>query len=121
MTSAVAIAACGLVLFGLVLGLRFLDARGWRESLVALRLHLPAGLNADDVAAWLGSLSALTHASPWRLTPQPPVVIEIRATAQGISHYLLVPETMRGTVLGSVRAHLPGARIEEAPGYLETR
>ena len=121
MTVALVITVCGLVLFGLVLMLRFLDAQAWRQSLVALRLHPPAGLSADDIAAWLGSLSALTHASPWWLTPQPPVVIEIVATAQGIAHYLLVPESMRGALLGSVRAHLPGARIEDASSYLEAR
>jgi hypothetical protein len=121
MTVALVISVCGLVLFGLVLGLRFHDAQVWRRSLVALRLHPPAGLSADNVAAWLGSLSALTHASPWWLTPHPPVVIEISATAQGIAHYLLVPESMRSALLGSVRAHLPGARIEEAPGYLDVR
>lgn len=121
MTVALVMAVCGLVLFSLVLGLRFYDAQAWRRSLVALRLHPPAGLSADNVAAWLGSLSALTHASPWWLTPQPPMVIEISAVAQGIAHYLLVPESMRGALLGSVRAHLPGARIEDAPGYLDTR
>jgi Type IV secretion-system coupling protein DNA-binding domain len=121
MTVALSIVACGLVLLGLVLALRFIDGRAWRQSLVALRLHPPTGLNADAVAAWLGSLSALTHVSPWRLTPQPPVVIEICAMAEGIAHYLLVPVSMRGAVLGSVRAHLPGARIEDAPGYLEIR
>lgn len=121
MMVALVIAVSGLALLVLVLVLRLWDAQAWRRSLVALRLHPPAGLSADNVAAWLGSLSALTHASPWWLTPQPPVVIEIRASAQGIVHHLLVPESMRAAVLGSVRAHLPGARIEEAPDYLDVR
>lgn len=117
MTVALVIAVCGLALFGLVLGLRFLDARAWRQSLVALRLHPPAGLSADNVAAWLGSLSALTHASPWWLTPHPPVVIEISATAQGIAHYLLVPESMRGALQRAWRGFMPGfgsCRIRQA-------
>lgn len=122
MTVALAIAAFGLLaLFGLLLGLRFLDARAWRRSLIALRLHPPARLTADNVSAWLGSLSALTHASWWWLTPQPPLVIEITATAQGIVHHVLLPEPMRAAVLGSVRAHLSGARIEDVPGYLGAR
>jgi hypothetical protein len=66
-------------------------------------------------------LSALTHAPWWWLVPYPPVVIEITATAGGIAHYLLVPEKQRGAVLASVRAHLPGARVEEAPNYLTAR
>jgi hypothetical protein len=111
----------GLLLFGLVLLSRYIEGQAWRQSLTAFRLHPPAGLTPDQVAAWLGSLSALTHAPWWWLVPYPPVVIEITATAGGITHYLLVPERQRGAVLASVRAHLPGARVEEAPDYLAAR
>jgi hypothetical protein len=106
---------------GLVLIARHAEALAWRRSLVAYRLQPPAGLSADTVAAWLGSLSALTQASWWWLVPSPPLVVEITATAEGIIHYLLMPARLRGAVLASARAHLPGARIEEAPGYLENR
>src|SRR5689334_5106217 len=108
-------------MFGLVLLVRFIEGQAWRQSLTAFRLHPPAGLTPDQVAAWLGSLSALTHAPWWWLVPYPPVVIEITAAAGGIAHYLLVPERQRGAVLASVRAHLPGARVEEAPAYLSVR
>jgi hypothetical protein len=111
----------GLVVSGLVLLARYIDSVAWRQSLLAFRLHPPAGLTPDQVAAWLTSLSALTQAPWWWLVPYPPVVIEITATVGGIAHYLLVPERQRGAVLASVRAHLPGARVEEAPQYLASR
>jgi hypothetical protein len=118
---AFALLGLGLIAAALILLARLLDARSWRDSLIALRLYPPAGLTPDNVTAWLGSLSALTHASRWWLLPYPPVVIEIVATPEGIAHYLLVPKRMRGAVLASCRAHLPGARVEEAPEYLASR
>jgi hypothetical protein len=120
-TIALVLLLFGLIVFGLVLGARHVDSLAWRRSLTAFRLHPPAGLTPDQVAAWLGSLSALTHAPWWGLLPYPPVVIEITATASGIAHYLLVPEKQRGAVLASVRAHLSGARVEEASEYLAAR
>lgn len=111
----------GLLTLGLILLARLLDARAWRRSLIALRLYPPVGLTPENVTAWLGALSALTHASRWWLVPYPPVVIEIVATTEGIAHYLLVPERQRGAVLAACRAHLPGARIEDTPEYLASR
>lgn len=121
MSIASALLVSGLLALALVLLARMLDARVWRQSLTALKLHPPAGLTPENVTAWLGSLSALTHASRWWLLPYPPLVIEIVATTEGIAHYLLVPDRQRGAVLAACRAHLPGARIEDAPGYLASR
>jgi hypothetical protein len=116
MSLAFLLLAFGLLLLALLLLARGLEAQAWRRSLTAFKLYPPAGLTPENVTAWLGSLSALTHASSWWLLPYPPIVVEVVATAAGISHYLLVPEKMRGAILASCRAHLPGARIEDAPG-----
>lgn len=121
MIAALMLLVAGLLVFGVLLAARYVDARSWRQSLIACRLYPPAGLTPESVTAWLGSLSALTHASWWWLLPYPPLVIEIVATPEGIAHYLLMPERMRGAVLAACRAHLSGARVEEAPAYLETR
>jgi hypothetical protein len=120
-SAAFALLGFGLTAVALILLARLLDARTWRHSLIALRLYPPAGLTPENVTAWLGSLSALTHASRWLLLPYPPVVVEIVATAEGIAHYLLVPDRMRSAVLAACRAHLPGARIEDVPDYLAPR
>lgn len=121
MSTAVVLLVFGLLIFALVLLARLLDTYAWRQSLTAFKLYPPAGLTPENVTAWLGSLSALTHASWWWLLPYPPLVIEVVATSEGIAHYLLLPEQQRGAILASCRAHLPGARIEDAPEYLASR
>jgi len=119
--TAVVVLACGLVVLGVLLVMRAIDARAWRRSLVAYRLNPPAGLKPEMVAAWLGSLSALTHAERMWLLPHPPLVVEIVASPEGIAHYLLLPANLQGTVLASARAHLPGSRLGPVPEYLEHR
>ena len=116
-----ALLACGLASLGLILLARSLDARAWQRSLTAFRLYPPVGLTPEQVTAWLRSLSALTHAPRWWLLPFPPLVIEVVATAEGIAHYLLMPDQQRSAMLAACLAHLPGARIEEAPVYLSSR
>jgi hypothetical protein len=95
---------------------RWLDARVWRRSLMDYRLRLPADLTMEHVTNWLSSLSAVTHAPRGALLPQPPIVMEVVADAAGVRHGLLVPRQLSGAVLASLRAALPGVRLEEVPG-----
>jgi len=121
MTVAMVILVGGLIVVATILVARWTDALAWQRSLTAFRLVLPASLKADDVTAWLGTVAASTHAPRGALVPLPPVALEVCATHQGIGHFLLVPERMRGAMLSGLRAGLPGARLEEAPDYLSTR
>ncbi len=121
MTTTILLLAGGLAVLGIVVLARWLDARAWRSSLGAYRIVLPANLTPDDVVAWLGGIAASTHAPRLALLPYPPVALEIAASHRGINHYLLAPEKLRATVLSGLRAALPGARLEEAPNYLDTR
>jgi hypothetical protein len=98
----------GAAILGVVIGWRWLDSQAWRRSLVALRLQFPRGLKADNVSAWLGMLGAL----------RVPIALEVVATRQAITHYLLVPKARQAEVLTGTRALLPGLRLEDAPGYL---
>jgi hypothetical protein len=82
---------------------------------------LPQGLTTKDVTHWLALINGATHAHRWALLPAPPVALELVGTRQGVTHYLLVPGNLRGVVLSSLRAGLPGARLEEAPDYLSHR
>jgi hypothetical protein len=114
--------ATALVLMILVLLARTIDANLWRKSLVAYRLTLPSSLSADDVAAWLAQLSAATHAPRFSLIGAPALGLEVRSNRRdGITHTLLVPRNMRGAVLASLRAALPGVRVEGRPDYLSER
>jgi len=111
----------GAALSGVILGGRGLDATSWRKSLVAFRLRLPAGLDVGEVAKWLGTVNAATHAHRFALLPAPPLAVELIATSRGIEHYLLAPRTSVGAMQAGLQASLPGARLEETPEYLERR
>jgi Type IV secretion-system coupling protein DNA-binding domain len=120
-TTAAFLLAGGLGLIGLVLGGRYLDALVWRRSLVAFSLRLPTDLTTDNVARWLATVAAATHAARLALLPHPPVALEVVADRHGIRHMLLVSERMQATILSSLRASLPGVRLEDAPDYLKQR
>ena len=64
--------AGGLLSIGLVLGLRWLEARRWRGYLVTYQLELPRRLDHDQVNDWLAALGAATRHIP--------VVIEVWTT-----------------------------------------
>src|SRR4051812_47034692 len=119
MTTALALLLAGFAVLGLLLGARMLDARHWAASLRAYRLYFPANLTIDDVTGYLTNIAAVTHPPLWSLLPMSPISLEVSATSRGIAHYLLVVESAKDTMLSGVRAALPGARIEEAPEYLD--
>ncbi len=120
MAAAAMLVASALALFGLVLGARLLDDHTWRRQLLAFDLRLPTGLALDDVARWLATVTA-SGGSRWRLLDAPPIVLETVATSRGIALMLLVPESRRVAVLASLRAALPGVRVEACPEHLEQR
>ncbi|OHV61393.1 type IV secretion system DNA-binding domain-containing protein [Pseudofrankia sp. BMG5.36] len=106
---------------GVVLAVRAANAASWRRDLVAFRLRLPRGLDPQAVAAWLTTVAAATRSPAKALIPHPPIVLEVVATARGISYYLLTPRRDRLGLLAGLRAALPGVRIEEAPEHLLSR
>ena len=105
----------GCATMGLVVFVRWLDARTWRASLTSYQLTLPSALAVADVSAWLGHVVATTHATGLGLRTPSPLGLEVTADAQGITHTLIVPENLTGSVLAGLRATLPAARIEERP------
>lgn len=110
----------GAVVLAAVIGGRAIVSIAWRDTLTAFRLQLPAKLTVDDVARWLGMIAAATHAPQWSLFPMPPLCLEIMATADGIEYYALTAPDTRAKFLGTLRAGLPGVRIEKAPDYVHT-
>src|SRR3954453_9483548 len=96
-----------------VFGDRWLAAQGWRDSLVAFRVRLPGDLSADDVANCLAVVAYTTRRRP--------VVFEVMATSRGINHYILIPSHLAPQVVSGFVTALPGARVEEASGYLSWR
>jgi len=115
MTAVLSIFLGGLAVLGLVALVRLSDERAWHASLTAYRLVLPGTLTTADVAAWLGHVVATTHANGWGVQLPPALGLEVSADARGITHTLLVPKRLTGSVLAGLRATLPAARIEEQP------
>ena len=111
MMAILSIALGGLVILGVILGWRELDARSWRRSLVAMTVRFPRGLTAGQVSAWLATLGSMRVV----------VGIEVVATGDAMSHYLLVPKARQADLVAGTRAVLPGVRLEEATDYLERR
>jgi hypothetical protein len=109
-----------LTLLGLVGWLRRRETAAWRASLMRYRLGLPRDLSAPAVTTWLGQLAALTQPPRWSLLPPAAVGLEIEATASGITHTLLVPKVHRSAVLASLRAALPGVRVDELTDHATT-
>ncbi|MEU8944244.1 type IV secretory system conjugative DNA transfer family protein [Streptomyces sp. NPDC048489] len=121
MMLAVAVFAAGIACLGAVLGMRWLDAKHWAKNLVAYRLRLPANLKPDDVSRWLEIIAGITQPPKWSLLSYPPIAVEVEATRAGITHYVIVPKSLKGKLLSLMRSGLPGARLEEAPDYLHKR
>ncbi|MGH3193078.1 MAG: hypothetical protein ACRDOL_38665 [Streptosporangiaceae bacterium] len=115
MAAAVVLFLGGLAVIGVLVLVRAYDARDWRDSLTAYRLTLPQALTADDVTSWLAHVVATTHATGFAFRTPPALGLEVTADSRGITHTLLVPEALTGSVLAGLRATLPAARIEEVP------
>src|SRR3954452_13612563 len=104
----------GLVIFGVILWVRWDDARIWRASLTYYRLTLPPNLATSDVTNWLNHVVATTHATGLAAIHLPQAWgLEISADEHGISHTLVVPVKMVGALMAGLRATLPAVRIEE--------
>lgn len=120
-TSAVLILGAGLVLLGIILLARYLDARAWRRSLLAIELHVPYGLTPGDIARHLNTVAAATHPGRVGFFTAGPVALEVVADHEGIKFFLLAPKSLRLTVLAGLRAALPGVRLTELADYFDTR
>jgi type II secretory pathway pseudopilin PulG len=98
-----------------VLGI--IAAAAWPASAtetVTVRLTFPRSVTADQAIAAARSLAGL---SPpwWRLDPTPSVTLEVRATEEGLRHVLTLPASRAEYVTGSLRAAIPGLRVDDDP------
>jgi Type IV secretion-system coupling protein DNA-binding domain len=112
MTLALVVLMAGLTAIGTVLGIRVRSGRQFRYGLVTYRLSLPANLTADDVTTWLSMVAASTYTKHRQFRAPVVMVLELVATSQGLTHYLLVLKLSEQGLLSTVRAGLPGTRLE---------
>lgn len=103
-------------------GLRCYLAQAEAGSRIAWRLRFRRGLKHQQLEGFARSLGGMLP--PWwqRIFTTPAVVIETRASAAGVEHYLLVPRRFESYVLSQIRATLPGTHVEqvEAPRPIAT-
>jgi hypothetical protein len=84
-----------------------------QTSMVSYELRFPRELPAESVerflAGWSGSLPP-----SWKrwLTSVPPLVLEVRAKPESISHHLLVPQRWAPLIEALLGAHLPSVRYK---------
>ncbi|MFL6072793.1 MAG: type IV secretory system conjugative DNA transfer family protein [Mycobacteriales bacterium] len=122
MLLALAVFGAGLSVLLVIVLARVLDAWSWCRNVAPFRLQVPATLSAGDLAGWLNLIAASSHPPRWSLLPKSVLGLEITSTREGIAFYLLVSgEQAEATLLSSLRAALPGARLTAAPEYLTAR
>lgn len=118
MNLAAAVLLGGLLVLVTGTGMRLRAHRIWRRSLTAYRIGLPTGLRVEEVASWLGSVAASTHAPRWPGALPIEICLEVLADASGVQHYLVLPKYAAAVLLNTITAGLPGARLEAAPDYV---
>ncbi len=110
-----------IVLAYVTLAVRAESRAKWSEQLQAYAVLFPRGVSPAQVADFLAGLSGIV-AERWRR----PFVVravgwEVTATSEGIIHHLLVTPTHAPTVLSTLRAAMPGARVARDENYRPTR
>jgi hypothetical protein len=103
--------AFAIGLIALVTTVRVTARHQLLSTLRAFRLTFPRGLDTDEVQSFLDGLSGLLLPRWKRWLTTPFVVLETHADADGIRHFLLVPESWQRSVLGLLSANLPGVRF----------
>ena len=103
----------GLAVFSVIVAARWIDGLFWRRQLVAYRLELPRGLTHGQISGWLAALGAITRHIP--------VVIEVNADSDGITHVIAVPRFHVRAVLNQARSMLDGLRAEPMLAYVVDR
>lgn len=84
------------------------------DDAAVVRLTFPRKVTPDQATAAARSLSGLMPPW-WRLDSAPSVTLEARATAKGVRHVLTMPASRAQYVIGSLRAAIPGLRVDDEP------
>ena len=113
---------CGaaLCLQGLRMIVHEAQTAAWRRSLTAYELRLPRTASVAEIGRWVGTARSMVRSRRWwSLLPRWPLVVETTATRSGVRWVLLVPSRLRADVVATLAAVVPGARLDERPGYVK--
>lgn len=94
-----------------VLAVKLFDQERRDAARKTYRLTFPAELDAEQVVAWLRSISGTLRFSRLRIIGVPTVVFEMVATSSGIQHRLRVPWAHADYVIAQLRSLVPGIRV----------
>jgi hypothetical protein len=104
-------ALVGIVLVGGVAYVKTRD-QAWRDkNRRTYKLAFPADLSADQVNAWLQSISGTLKSSPLHLFSVPNIAFEVWATDRGLTHRMRVPWTHADYIIAQLRSLVPGIRV----------
>jgi hypothetical protein len=81
------------------------------------RLSFPSELKAENVTAWMRSISGTMKTTSWRLAGSPTVAFELWATAEGIQHRIKVPWQYADYVVPQLRQQ--GLRVAPEEDFPE--
>lgn len=108
MTGVVVFLLTLLVIAGILVLARSLEAADWRRELVHFQLRFPRGLSVEQVAAWLAALPP----RPAGPLGRPPIRLEVVAREAGIEHRLSVRAWDVEALTAQLQTALPGIRLE---------
>lgn len=113
MTLVLLLGALSAFVVGLLL-LRAAEQARLRCELVGLKLTFPRDLPAESAVSFVAGLSGLLP--PWwrRWLVRPFVVLEARASSDGIEHWVLVPKPFLSVVENLLQSAAPAVRYEQA-------
>lgn len=93
--------------------MHLVSALVWQCTVRVHRLHLPRGVTVEHVSQWVGQLAGLLRVPRWwDVLPRWPVCIELVAAEHGVEVLVVIPARLHKTVLATLQAALPGARLE---------
>ena len=112
-----ALGMAGLSPSAAILGLRHREARNWASGLDPYRLVVPSGCDPAALQRFFASLTGLLPGRWERHIRVRGIGIEVDSSNGSIAFYLLIPHNQADIVTGSLRAHLPNARLVPEPSY----
>jgi hypothetical protein len=96
-----------------ILGVRWMEGDRMRQDLVAYELRFPSGTTAEAVSTFFAGVAGMVAPHPARLVVTRPLIIEVAAVGERISHHLLVPRPLAGVVMAQLHAALPDVVARE--------
>lgn len=91
--------------------MRFFDQRDRDKNRKTYRLTFPSDLDAEQVTAWIRSISGTLRSTRTGIAGVPTVAFELVATSAGMQHRIKVPWQYADYIVTQMRSLVPGIRV----------